>query len=153
MEVINKLHNEFAKRYTDHEVKLDWNDKKTVATISGRKDWNAGFEVDIAVDKSIADISNSSKISDYAGMGAIGLSIILTILFGSEILYMMGLFVDAGSTSFTLRLFYIIPLLIFLIPIFIVAWILGRRFTLKDEDQLNYIKQLLEDNGYDVELF
>lgn len=78
----------------------------------------AGVDVQVKGEKAVVEWSTS--IGTIAMVGIVAVAFALTALFGESILVALGLFADAGAASFTLKIFYAVPLLAFLIPLGIV---------------------------------
>ncbi len=144
--MIEKIVDSLKKQFSDFTIESEKDDDKNTATITAKKDWTKGFDVEIALDTNDISISYSSKIRTLGYLIAIGISFILTYFYGGAMLNTFGLVTDGGTT---LKIFYIIPILIFLIPSAIIIMVILNKINPKDEALLESVKEKLSELGYE----
>ncbi|MCP4130770.1 MAG: hypothetical protein GY754_07295 [bacterium] len=144
--MIEKITDSLKQEFTEFTFKSDKDDENKKATITAQKDWTKGFDIDIALDSNDICISYSSKVRSLGFPIAIGITFLLTYLFGGSILTAFGLVTDGGTT---MKLFYIIPILIFLIPSVTLIMMIASKINPKDEALLESVKDKLTELGYE----
>jgi hypothetical protein len=91
-----------------------------------------------------ADISFSSKIRTITNLSALGLTAFLTWFLGGKMLVAFGMFATVGGANLTLKLLYVIPMLIFLIPSLILASVIAGIINPPDKVLLERVKTIID---------
>ncbi len=145
---LDALRDSLRAGFPDHELVQDESEEKTSFTL--RKGWNSG--VDVTVEAGVATVEWETKIGTALLFGMIGIVIALMIAFAEPMLRAMELIVDTGTVSFTLKLLYIIPLLIFLTPMSIVYVVLGKRLAPPNDQLVARASDLVTTAGFTVKV-
>ncbi|WP_028974267.1 hypothetical protein [Spirochaeta cellobiosiphila] len=151
--MIDKIKSIIETKYTDYDIKVEQEedkekdkDKKTLTAMKG---FAKGFEIELKKEEEHPQISFTSKIRNYALLLAIGIAVVLMFIYGSRMLIAMGL---VSNTGRTLRAFYVIPAVIFLIPSFIVIFGALKFINPVDKELLNEVKETLKKEGIESQI-
>ncbi len=133
--------------FKDYKVSSEiGKDKKTI-TITARNGWMKGFEITLKENNKVS-IGFSSKVRTIGYVVALVLTLALTMIFGFQLLDAFGFVADMGNgRGVTIRILYIIPLLIFLIPSMILTSLIARTINPKDKILLEQVKNNLSATG------
>ncbi len=138
--------------FPDYTVESSEDEEKGTFTVSAVKNWTTGFDIDSIPESQALVISFQSQLRMVFLFGAIAASIVVTMLFGREILSAMNLVADAGTVTVTLRILYIIPLLIFMIPSVALFMFISAKINPKDTELLESVKAILNDAGLQADV-
>lgn len=134
--------------FSDHVLEEDTNEDKV--TIALRKGWVSGVEIELEAGK--ATVEWDTKIGTVVILATLGCTFVLMMLFGETMLQAMGLIAETGDGGgFTLKLFYIIPMLIFLVPLMIVGSIAKGKIAPVQEGLLARAREAVTSHGYVLE--
>ncbi len=145
--MIKKIAETLKNDFSDFTFKVDNDEEKQKATIKAEQGWTKGFEVDIEMEGNTMAISHSSKLTTMSYIISLGVVLLLTYLFGWQILGLLGLVSDGGST---MKILFAIPIAIFLIPTFIISSLVMKKVSPKDDALLENVKEKLSQLGHDA---
>lgn len=136
--------------FPEYRFETNFDEKNKTTTISAGKDWKSGFDIDIDHRTDIVTLSFTSRIRLIGYVVILVLTGILTFRFGPYMLAAMGLAADTGDAIVTLRIAYIIPIAIFLIPSAIVTLFVVRKMNPTDTALLERVKARLAEVGIET---
>ena len=133
---------------SDHTFEEQENDGKT--TLELKKGWTSGLDIELEGGR--ASVEWSTKIGTVVILAVLGLTAVGTYVFGDGLLQAMGLIAETGDGGgFTLRLFYIIPMLIFLVPLMILSSVMRTKLAPEQPELVARAKSILTNEGYVIE--
>ncbi len=130
-------------KFASFAIESSTDDDSKETTITAREGWTRGFEIKVKPEEPEVALEFDSKIGTISNFGALGLTGILTYLFGWEILAALGLVADTGDAGVTLKIMFIIPVVIFLIPSFLLTSFITKRVSPVDTDLLERVQAAL----------
>ncbi len=113
------------------KVSSDTDESDGAVTFQARAGLTEGLDVRLEGEKAVVEWS--TRIGTFAMSAIVASAFVLTYLFGGPILAAMGLVADAGGASLTLKIAYVIPLLIFLTPLGILWALVSKLVPPRDE--------------------
>jgi hypothetical protein len=146
----DRIKKNVEEQYPDFQIECTENNGKI--TINAVKDLKKGFDVDYEEESGKVEVSFTSKLRMIFIYAAIGVTALLTWQFGGSLLSAMGLTASVGDTSITLKILYIIPMLIFLIPTMVLSMTASSIINPKDKELLKSVQQKLKEAGIDSEI-
>lgn len=144
--IVEAINTHFAA----YKVETNVDEKNKVTTISAEKDWKSGFDIDIDHQSERVTVSFSSKIRLVAYLVILAVTGLLTFLFGPSMLLAMGIATIVGDSVVTLRIAYIIPVVVFLIPCYPITMFIARKVNPTDIDLLEQVKARLAEVGIEA---
>ena len=150
-EIGNTLIEKLKTQFPDFIIKNSEDTETNNITIEAAKTKAIGFDVDISMPEKKARITYSSKIRTYISLGMLLLTTILTYFLGGPILSAIGLVGKLGGNTVTLKLLYVIPMLIFLIPLLIIGSIITKKINPPDIELLNKVKACVAETGFSID--
>jgi len=140
------LHTSLQKAFADHSLEQEKAEEKT--TFALRKGWTSGLDVEVEAGE--ASVEWSTKVGTLMLFVVLGQTLALMMLFAEPMLEAMGLIADAGSVSFTLKLLYIIPMLVFLVPLMILGSMAQKRLAPPQESLLVRAREVITAAGLPI---
>ncbi len=119
-------------------------------TFAARDGMTRGVDVKLTGDAAVVEWS--TKLGTIAILAIIVIAFGLMYFFGEPMLQAMGLIADAGAVSLTLKIFYAIPLIIFLIPLGIAWMAISRQVAPKDTELLARVVEQLKALGLNASI-
>lgn len=135
-------------KFPDYSIKFEDEDSDDNTTIEARKGYMSGFDVSSQADNDELAISFENKLGVFLTIVVFAVTVLLLYFFGDSLLSSIGLFFDTGSSHVTLRIAYIIPALIYFIPLFICSRLLLKILSPKDMGLLASVQEVLQEMGY-----
>lgn len=145
--MLEDIEKKIKKEFPDFKIEKNVDEENKTASISATKDIKKGFDIDIELESKTIKVTFSSKIRMYALGAAVVLTVLLMVLFGTTMLSALGLISDTGMT---LKILYIIPCLIFLIPSAILAMTIAGKINPVDVPLLEKVVKSLAEIGLDA---
>jgi len=145
--MVEKIAETLKLQFSDFTFKVDKDDEKQTAKISAEKDLTQGFDVDLNLESNEIIITHGSKLMTYSYFAVFGITALLTYFFGWQILDAFGLVSDGGRT---MKLLFIIPVFIFLIPSFIASTLIMKKISPQDDELLQNVKGKLVELGHEA---
>ena len=137
-------------RFSEFRFEVTEDSDKGTLRIGAVKDARSGFDVDAKLSNKTADISFSSKTRMMVNLAMLGLTSLLTYLFGGAMLAAFGMVGDVGGNTVTLKLLYAIPIFIFLIPSLIIGAIIAKAINPPARDLIQKVKDCVVEARYTV---
>ena len=145
-----KITDTIKAHFPEYRVNTNADDKRQTTTVSAEKDWTSGFDIEIDHTSNRVSVSFASKIRLVAYVVILALTGVLTFRFGPPMLLAMGLATIVGDSVVTLRIAYIIPIAIFLIPSYLVTMVVAKKVNPTDTDLVERVKARLAEAGVEA---
>ena len=111
--------------FPGHALDQDEGEEKT--TLALRRGWLSGLDVE--VESGFASVEWATKVGTLMMFVVLGVTFALMYAFAEPMLRALGLIADTGTISLTLKLFYILPLLLFIAPLMLLSSLLRTKIA------------------------